>query len=101
MARIIVALALIASINIVAIQLFMTGNVGPLASVLSLEQATMLTAVFIVVLDIILVFWIVTMRLPGQTVGSDFDRIFHKYYNGTNFSEAFEKARQEFRKGVH
>lgn len=100
MPRIIVALALMASINIVTIQLFMAGNIGPLARVLPLEQATMLTALFIVVLDIILVFWLITMRLPGQTVSSDFDRLFHKYYNGANFSEAFEKARQEFRKGL-
>lgn len=96
MQRVIVALAVIASINIIALQLFMSGNVGPLAKFMPLEVATMITALFIVILDMILVFWLVTMRMPGQTPNSEFDALFRKHYNGANFNEAFEKARKEF-----
>lgn len=101
MARVIVALAIMASINVVAIQLFISGNVGPLADFLPLQQATMITAVFIVMLDIMLVFWTITMKLPGQTSSQDFDRLFHKHYDGRNFNAAFEKARQEYKKALH
>jgi len=95
MQRIIMALVIIGSFNIIAIQLFMTGNIGPLRDVLPYQQALMISALFTVIVDIVLVYMMMTM---GSGQGKGFDAIFKKYYDGHNFDEAFQKATKEFKK---
>lgn len=94
MQRIIMALVVLGSFNVIAIQLFMAGNVGPLKSVLPYQQALLISAFFIVVTDIAVVYMMMTFK----TGGKDFDSLFKKHYNGHNYEEAFKKAGEEYKK---
>lgn len=94
MQRIIMALVILGSFNIIAIQLFMTGNIGPLQDVLPYQQTLMVSAFFMVVVDIFLIYTMMTLP-SGQ--GKGFDAIFKKHYDGHNFDEAFQKATKEFK----
>lgn len=97
MARIILGLAVIASFNIIAIQLFMAGHIGPLADVLPYQQALLVSASGIIVMDFVLLYMLLTFG-PRRGARSGFDALFKKYYDGTNFDEAFSRATAEWRK---
>lgn len=94
MQRVIIALIVIGSFNVIAIQLFMTGHVGPLTNILPFQQALMVSALFMVIVDIVLIYLMMT---TGGSKGKDFDALFKKYYNGHNFEEAFQRAGREYR----
>jgi len=98
MIRIILALCVIASFNIIAIQLFMVGNVGPLVRYFPFQQALLITSFFIILADIIIIYTMLTLGKNRAATRDDFDRLFRKYYNGKNFKEAFERAGQEWKR---
>jgi hypothetical protein len=97
MKRVMLALCVIGSFNVVAIQLFMAGNIGPLANILPYQQALIVTAFFTVVVDIVLIYLMMTIGGTSSTPQGEFDQIFKRYYNGKNYEEAFEKARKEWK----
>lgn len=98
MFRIIIWLCILASFNIVAIQLFMLGNSSPFLKVLPHNAAIMTSAAFTIIADIVLVYVLMVTRIGKKTGTSDqFDRLFQKHYNGNNRDEAFEKASKEWK----
>lgn len=98
MVRILLALCVIASFNIIAIQLFMAGHAGPLASYFPFQQALLITAFFIILADIMIIYTMLTIGKARAVTRDDFDRLFRKYYNGKNFEEAFERAGREWKR---
>jgi hypothetical protein len=91
------ALCVIGSFNVIAIQLFMAGHIGPLANILPYQQALIVTAFFTVIVDIVLVYLMMTMGGISTSPKNEFDHLFKKYYNGKNYEEAFEKAKKEWK----
>ena len=98
MVRILLALCVIASFNIIAIQLFMAGNFGPLAAHFPFQQALLITSFFIILADIMIIYTMLTLGKQRAVTREDFDRLFRKYYNGKNFEEAFERAGREWKR---
>ena len=98
MVRILLALCVIASFNIIAIQLFMAGNVGPLTNYFPFQQALLITSFFMILADIMIIYTMLTLGKDRTVTRDDFDRLFRKYYNGKNFEEAFERAGREWKR---
>ncbi len=98
LARVMLALAVMASFNVIAIQLFMTGNVGPLQNVMPYQAAMLFTCLFVIIVDLMVVYVMMTMNVGSGTARSSFDRLFRKHYNGKNFDEAFNLAAEEWKK---
>lgn len=97
MQRVIVALCVIMSFNVIAIQLFMAGHMGPLNDILSAQQALMVSAMGVVIIDIFLIH-LMMITGTGGSRKEKFDAFFRKHFDGHNFDEAFEKAREEYKK---
>ncbi len=96
MQRIILALCILGSFNIIAIQCFMAGNMPSLREFLPAQQALMVSAFFIIIIDIYMVFLMMTTGKKGDPK-TEFDALYRKYYlSCRNSKEAFDRATKDF-----
>jgi len=96
--RIILALAVMASFNVLAIQLFISRNLGPITKILSLQQAMLISSFMVIIIDVVIIYFMIMFKTPSPYSSKEFDRLFKKYYNGKNSNEAFDRAKKEWLK---
>ncbi len=96
MIRIAGILVILASFNVLAMMLFMSGQASPYLVMFAPQEVYWVTIGFIVLMDIFIIKSV--LLSGGARYYGDFEKVFRKHYDGSNYEQAMAKAMREFKK---
>lgn len=94
MKRLLLVVTILASFNCIALLLHMSGRMAMYLPMLSSQEILWVVVAFLVLVDVLILYLLVFSTSGGYY--GDFERVFRKYYDGSNYEEAFRKARREY-----
>ncbi|RMH54230.1 MAG: hypothetical protein D6679_14005 [Candidatus Hydrogenedentota bacterium] len=99
MVRVILALIVMGTFNAMAVMLFLSRYSGPLAEIISYKFALYLSVLFLLGADLCVLYVMLMWHGAAKAMPSeDFQRLYRKYYDGTNHHSAYERAVREWRR---